>query len=189
MGYQRTCPVSASMGNAAAEALSFGRASKSMTPRGFPSPMQYQAGDKPAVAIATATATDSTRYASVQTIQVTIATIGITTSDRRRRDLKLSRRIATRDDSSRARATRTGPITPHPKRMATIPRMPIDCPAEKLAQPASPTIRDTTGSMMNGARAERIGALVNPANLRKSDLTAASLRVSWRPTRRMRGRP
>ena len=81
----------------------------------------------------------------------------------------LSWRITARSCKDVSRATRTGPTMPHPKRTPTMPRMPIDWPAEKFAQPSSPTIREITGSIMNGARAERIGAPVNPASLSMSD--------------------
>jgi hypothetical protein len=79
--------------------------------------------------------------------------------------------MAARCASFDARTTRTGPATPHPNRIATIPRVPMDCPVEKFAHPASPTMRETTGSIMNGARADNIGALVNPANLSMNDRT------------------
>ena len=131
--------------------------------------MQNHAGVKPPTVIATATPTDSSRYDGPHTTKVASAAAGMAISDVTSREWTLSCRMIARSCGPCARATRTGPTTPHPNRTPTIPRMPIDCPVEKFAQPSAPTMREITGSMMKGASAERIGAPVKPASLSMSD--------------------
>ena len=131
--------------------------------------MQNQAGVNPPTVIATATATDSRRNAGPETRNVAMAAAGIAMSEVSARERMLSCRMTARSCTDVARATRTGPTMPHPKSTPTMPRMPIDWPAEKFAQPSAPTMREMTGSMMNGASAERIGAPVKPASLSMSD--------------------
>jgi hypothetical protein len=48
--------------------------------------------------------------------------------------------------------------------------MPTDWPVEKFAHPAVPVILEMTGKRINGAKADRMGAPLKPAILRKMRL-------------------